>query len=233
MLQKVYLLVVFCAFLQGCGSEDGAPKNNQISIESLAIETTKYFISAAIDDDLNVLSEELTNEFSSLVIEQTLLSGHSLLVISSIEDYELIESSNYEFDLTKYYAYNETSDFNEIVDWSRFFVSEADSLQWKSDIDNLYNLMPNDEVEINLMNRAFVGTIKKNEITDLGNRFVVVNLDSDYSGTIVGVYFGARLTSGKIYSGNDEPYEFEFDGDYGYVIPQYELRYIQGALGSQ
>ena len=237
MFKNSYLIVVFSIMTQACFTDgdsriipdDDTQTKTSLEAELITDETKKFFITTVNDSNLAQLSVSLSDEFGSINIEKTLPSSASLLVVTSTNDYDLIRASNYGFEITDYYAYNQTSDFDEIMTWSRFFVSEQDALQWKNDIEAMKNLMPNDEVSINLVGIETMGVVDTNETTALDNQSLKININSEQSWTYLRVIYGDDSIIGSIYAGS-ETYEFWFKGDEGYVIPQYELKYLQGAF---
>jgi hypothetical protein len=75
-----------------------------------------------------------------------------------------------------------------------------------------------------------IGTVTNNISGDNGYRFVEVDFSiSTGAGTFMTVSFSSRKIIGKVYLEN-ESYAFEFEGDYGYVMPISELDYLRGAL---
>ena len=231
MPSKFYFTLILCIFLSGCETDDSNSESTQVILEP-EVETQEYFISTFSEEALEALSSDLVAEYSTVKIQQTLSSSYSLLIESSVEDYEGIQLIYPELNVTDYYTYGQGGEFDEIVEWSRFFVNEEEASQWKSNIDELYYASLNDSVEIPLLDMVLEGTVTKVKTTDSGNLFITVDMDGagNYFTVFFPDYDSSSSVSGTIYSVVGTSYKYKFIDDYGYVIPLYQLDYINGAF---
>ena len=229
MPSKFYFTLILSIFLSGCGTDDSNSESTQVILEP-EVETQEYFISTSSEEALEALSSDLVAEYSTVEIQQTLSSSYSLLIESSVEDYESIQFIYPELNVSDYYTYGQGGEFDEIVELSRFFVNEEEASQWKFNIDELYYASVNDSVEIPLLDMVLEGTVRKVKITDSGNLFISVDMDG--AGNYFTVYFSDTYSSaaGTIYPVDGTSYRYRFVDDYGYVIPTYQLDYINGAF---
>ncbi len=206
----------------GCEAEDNREQQTDDPQKST------YFVTVSDTSDLNETADLLLDSYASVEVLDVLESSNSLLMKSDPEDYELMQSERDGLDFTDYYAYGETDALDDIVRWSRFFVSETDAGEWLNDIDTLYYMIPGDSVEVHFLDLNLTGTVKEAETSDAGNRYIVVDSNNAY----FSVFFGTNnSTAGTIYPVDSDPYTYKFDGSYGYVMPEHELTYLTGALG--
>ena len=225
---KFILLLVFVIQLVGCDS--GADEVIQPDFETDS--KNKYFAKYDQGADLMLEREQLISSYPSATVYLSLPSTNSLIVSMSDDDaikYEEASPDN----LTPYFQYRETSDFEELAMWSRFYYSDEDFHEFKQFIDSIFYSSVGDELNFTFLNDNYTGQVSSIKQTELGHTYISIRTKN--SNLIAStIHYTSSVITAKIFFENSrKKYRFEYTEvlKLGFLFPAYEYDYLVGGLG--
>lgn len=99
-----------------------------------------------------------------------------------------------------------------------------------ADLSQLKLLRSGTVIKFNFLGHQIDADIKSNELTSVGNRYMEIGLDPRSSISHMTVFFGRKLTRGKIYTPSGS-YIFQHNGVSGFYMPIGEYEELKGIAG--
>lgn len=228
---RVFCLSIFVMFTLGCEDQsdngDILIPDPIVEVESLA----RYFLSFSESSNIEEEVDRVQKEYSTAVIYSQLPSTKSVILSLSKDDADNLQLEE-ENVLTPYLGYGETNDFEEIVDWSRYYFSDDDFLVFKQHIDNIYFSSVGDEINFTYLDNIYSGEVKSYKTHDSGSVFISVG-SKEGQMTNFTVFFASSFDSAKLYFNDSRiQYKYEYNQHFGsgYLLPLQEYKYLLGAL---